>query len=946
MGGAIGGPWWVLAVGVLLQAGPGHLYQFKTGQCQSIAPTVSDFSLQKFLGKWYVIQGTNVASRCYSLTLSESTTSPGSFSLAVDKQLFSLRAAGVVHKFRYEAQIFPNPENPASMVLRLPSQVYNDVSHEVVGTDYTNWAVMWSCTPIMFGHLESGLILSRTATLPLDNLIDIRTTLQGLGMDLWELSTVQQGDCNPKLGGGFFTLELAPTLSNTAVDWDVLIPVEDLPALSTTGCFVQEGDFYLYFEVCPPGSQNVIFQPSEEGNDDSIPRVPGSTTTTSGGSETTSGGTDGGEDLEYYYYYTDEGEDEAITSPLENVDVVDTKVEISDEDLEDNLSDDDEYYYYYDYYEDEEYDDEENDAKIEENSSSDKEKDKENDDNENNDSNSRRGNEDTNDNEDGDEYDYYEYYDDEYYDDEYYDNDDEYYDGDDEYYYDDIYYDDDDDGYNEEDTEKDTTKSVLPSSSRVRRADDDEVDIEREGPTATRITRDARHNVIKTSPPTNVHEAPGKVVEKMEKFKQMGKTEEKQENLIKDTGIIRKIIWTTRNIYKKKRREKRDLKLEKKDTKIKLGSGKDSEKRKGGEKKDNKKNDVKKDARKNTQGEKNNAKKTTEVMTKNNKKGETKKNEAKMKRMIDNKMKMKTKTRKKTRSRRKNQNPVVAKLIMVSAPLQRFLLQHNVRVKRLPVKLRYTDLSAFFSDPDEQRQLQRLVRGAGRKWKVVQRMKTLKKNGKKNVKLIKRKRRRRKGRPVMMKTQRQKTKKMGKVNNRGKLRRMKKMGNNNNPRKKMRTRRKQTEGTKKGRRKRRRNRKIKNNNSKDLNKRNMRQRRKGKRHRVNKKRMEIRKRKTQKNELNEKDGKSKKDKGKLKKGEEKRKKINKVKEEKESEKKGGNIENRQLKKVKREERIETKKEKRKERRERKEKKQEKRDEQRERKEKKKEKTEERKEKKE
>ncbi|KAK7067231.1 hypothetical protein SK128_012566 [Halocaridina rubra] len=41
--------------------------------------------------------------------------------MAVDKQLFSLLAAGVVHNLHYEAQIYPNPKDPGMMVLRLPS---------------------------------------------------------------------------------------------------------------------------------------------------------------------------------------------------------------------------------------------------------------------------------------------------------------------------------------------------------------------------------------------------------------------------------------------------------------------------------------------------------------------------------------------------------------------------------------------------------------------------------------------------------------------------------------------------------------------------------------------------------------------------------------------------------------------------------------------------------
>ncbi|KAK3871921.1 hypothetical protein Pcinc_022958 [Petrolisthes cinctipes] len=267
-------------------------YKFKTGSCKSVASQVDGFSLSQFSGTWYVIQGSNVASRCYSITLSDVG---GSYSLEVNKQIFSLRALGVLHNLHYQSQVFPSSSSPSTWLLRVPSHVYSDVGYQVVGTDYTTWAVLYSCTATLFGRLESGLVLSRTTTLPLQRLLLIRDTLQSVGVDLEDLSTVQQGDCNPKLGGGFFTLELAKDLSSVPLnEWTSLITNADTPALSPDGCYVQEGQVYIYFDVCPDGNPNVVYTPSLDG-----------------GEGEGDNGSDGSTSAEYYYYYyVDDDEDD------------------------------------------------------------------------------------------------------------------------------------------------------------------------------------------------------------------------------------------------------------------------------------------------------------------------------------------------------------------------------------------------------------------------------------------------------------------------------------------------------------------------------------------------------------------------------------------------------------------------------------------------------------
>ena len=77
------------------------------------------YFFSQFQGKWYVIQGSNVASRCY--TMDWTVRNGGGITVKVDKQLFSLRTAGIVHNFHYEAQVFQDASQLHILTLRFPS---------------------------------------------------------------------------------------------------------------------------------------------------------------------------------------------------------------------------------------------------------------------------------------------------------------------------------------------------------------------------------------------------------------------------------------------------------------------------------------------------------------------------------------------------------------------------------------------------------------------------------------------------------------------------------------------------------------------------------------------------------------------------------------------------------------------------------------------------------
>ncbi|XP_066985932.1 cylicin-2-like [Macrobrachium rosenbergii] len=116
----------------------------------------------------------------------------------------------------------------------------------------------------------------------------------------------------------------------------------------------------------------------------------------------------------------------------------------------------------------------------------------------------------------------------------------------------------------------------------------------------------------------------------------------------------------------------------------------------------------------------------------------------------NNKRRKKSKNKKKRRRRRRRRkngrkgggknkrksNPLVARLIMMSGKLQKFLMTHNINIRKIPVKLRMKDLYPYFVDKGEKRRLRRLLGRARKMWESKVK-RTAKKKGKKNMKIFK-----------------------------------------------------------------------------------------------------------------------------------------------------------------------------------------------------------------
>ncbi|ROT68925.1 hypothetical protein C7M84_012920 [Penaeus vannamei] len=87
---------------------------------------------------------------------------------------------------------------------------FGDVAMQVVDVSYDSWALLWACKRSMFGHMEAGIILSRSTGIGSGTLEKLRNTLAANGGELDSMATVQHGQCT---GGGVCICDVDYALS-------------------------------------------------------------------------------------------------------------------------------------------------------------------------------------------------------------------------------------------------------------------------------------------------------------------------------------------------------------------------------------------------------------------------------------------------------------------------------------------------------------------------------------------------------------------------------------------------------------------------------------------------------------------------------------------------------------------------------------------------------------
>ena len=149
---------------------------------------------------WYAIQKTSTASECVIYNISQ--VEPGQYLIQQLSQDYLIGLAPVAHRYSYTGELeVKDSDIPAKMTVKFPLNVLpGDAMFKIFMTDYENYAGIFTCQKLPVAHRQSATILSRTKDMDKAYIDKIRSRLNGYGVDPFDLSIVNQGNC-PSLGG-------------------------------------------------------------------------------------------------------------------------------------------------------------------------------------------------------------------------------------------------------------------------------------------------------------------------------------------------------------------------------------------------------------------------------------------------------------------------------------------------------------------------------------------------------------------------------------------------------------------------------------------------------------------------------------------------------------------------------------------------------------------------
>lgn len=181
------------AVLAILSTVAGHSYHM--GNCPAVEPQ-KNFEIDRFLGKWYVIQKTSTGSKCLTDTYAK-TNETGKYVIRQVSEHLLLGLTTLNHEYTYEGIItVPDSSDPARMVVRFPLSLAGSASYIVFMTDYVNYAGVFTCQKLAFAHRQSASILSRLPNLDKIYVDKIRNRLSDHGVDPYDLSIIEHS-CKP-----------------------------------------------------------------------------------------------------------------------------------------------------------------------------------------------------------------------------------------------------------------------------------------------------------------------------------------------------------------------------------------------------------------------------------------------------------------------------------------------------------------------------------------------------------------------------------------------------------------------------------------------------------------------------------------------------------------------------------------------------------------------------
>jgi len=163
------------------------------GSCPKVEP-LKDFNMEKFMGEWYVIQKFATSSSCMKYNFTQG--SDGKMRLIQTRQHFILDTIGVDHTYTYTGVLsVPDTDKASRMRVKFPLNIAGEADFVVFMTDYENYAGIFTCQKILFGHTKSASILSRKPTLDKVIINQLRQKLEEEGVDPDDFSIVDQANC-------------------------------------------------------------------------------------------------------------------------------------------------------------------------------------------------------------------------------------------------------------------------------------------------------------------------------------------------------------------------------------------------------------------------------------------------------------------------------------------------------------------------------------------------------------------------------------------------------------------------------------------------------------------------------------------------------------------------------------------------------------------------------
>lgn len=212
-----------IAVGLLLVAWLTcvQCHTYYLGSCPTVEP-LAGFDLDKFLGRWYVIQKFSTASSCWTYDFIKEN---GTLKIVQGRDHVLLDTVGYDNNYRYTGTLdVPDSNRPGFMRVRFPMSLAGKADYLVFATDYDNYGAIYSCQSIVFGHRRSASILSRTKTLSPMYINKVRNKLETFGVDSHDFSIIDHSDCKTLDSSSLLNVEVGPNtfsatnIANTAKD--------------------------------------------------------------------------------------------------------------------------------------------------------------------------------------------------------------------------------------------------------------------------------------------------------------------------------------------------------------------------------------------------------------------------------------------------------------------------------------------------------------------------------------------------------------------------------------------------------------------------------------------------------------------------------------------------------------------------------------------------------